>query len=173
MAKARQKRTRAIPEQYATWREREAAADAARVRFVADLNGDAPHMYWVIRNRETGEVERCPTVTKSEVEARVAVLNAGEPTRADNQSWGKLTKVGRRVKSADSAQLSATEWVERLVSDPRTSAVLHSDATISPTKLRELMAAVDEGERQVISEELFGSVAQQLYRKFGARTQKR
>ena len=123
MAK-RQKRTRAMPAQHATWREREAAATVHGDQFVADLDGEAPHMHWVIRERETGEiVQRCPTVTKSEVEARVALLNQGTPTRADNIAWGKLRKGGRRVQSADAAQLTATEWVERLAGDPRTSAV--------------------------------------------------
>jgi len=78
-------------------------------------------MHWVIRDRKTGDVEHCHTVMKSEVEARAALLNRGALTVGDRRSWGVLTKAGRRVKS-DS--LSAAEWVERLIGDPRTAALL-------------------------------------------------
>ena len=81
---------------------------------------------WVIMDRETGEiVERCPTVQGSEVRERAALLSRGTPTRADNQSWGKLTKEraqpGKGVKDGAITlrgglrMPSPTECVERLV----------------------------------------------------------
>ena len=158
-SKPRQKRPRAIPPQYATWSEHEDAAAKASDQYVADLDGDAPHMHWVIRRRETGKmvkhwpiIEDCPTATKSEVEDRVALLNRGKPTRADNQSWGKLTKErarpGKGVKSADSTELSATEWVERLVGDPEISVLLREYVSDNRAiTLDELVDLLHEGSR--------------------------
>lgn len=176
--KRRQQRPRAIPQQDETWAERTAAA-AAGDQFVADLDGEGPSAHWVIRRRDTRKIfERFPTVTKSEAEDRVALLNRGPPTRADNQSWGKLTKEGARpgkgVKGDETSGLSATEWTERLVGDPETSAELRKyvaqERALSLDDLAALLTQVDEYERDFTEKfRLLEAVSMQLYRKFGIR----
>lgn len=115
---------RAIPTWHATGAEHEAAVAATGARYAADLDGEPPH--WVIRDRETGEIaEHCPNAQASEVEERAALLNRGEPTRADNIRWGTYTtkrmRPGNGVKDGAIAlrggltMPSATECVERLV----------------------------------------------------------
>jgi hypothetical protein len=181
-AKRKPQVPRAIPPHYATWSEREAAAERAGAEYVADGDGMGADMHWVIRRRtpgkEVGEweiVEHCKTVTKSEVDARVAVLNRGTPTRAENQSWGKLTKErtrpGKGVKtSANPMELSVTEWVERLYGDPRSSAVLReyasSERPVSLADLLDLLRSVDETRRRIFTEEMLENISMQLYRKF-------
>jgi hypothetical protein len=184
-AKRKPQRPRAIPPHYATWSEREAAAERAGVEYVADGDGAGSNMHWVIRRRtpgkEVGEweiVERCKTVTQSEVDARVVVLNRGTPTRAENQSWGKLTKErtrpGKGVKaSAGATGLSVTEWVERLYGDPQSSAVLREYAStehpMTLDDLLELLRSVDETRSRDFTDELLENISMQLYRKFNIR----
>ncbi len=192
MTARRKQEPRAIPPKYPTWSQREAAAESAGVEYIADLDGVAPRMYWVIRRRTPSKsmgnwdiVEHCYTVTKSEIEARVAVLNRGNPTRGENIAWGKLTKSGRRVRASDSGQLSVTEWVERLYDYKVTSDILREyKSSMRLDTLRYLLSKVDEFEPYQpidleniparssytsarIDGDMLEAISQQIYRKFG------
>jgi len=128
-------------------------------------------MHWVIRVRETGEIrEHCPTVAPSEIEAHVAALNRGELSTGDKRSWGRLKRASRRVSSVDTAQLSVTQWAERLVGDPRTSGVLRPQVGRSFTlaQLRGLLRDVDEADRS-FDNRLLDAISKHLERYFGVR----
>jgi hypothetical protein len=118
-------------------------------------------MHWIIRDCKTGEIEHCPTVQGSEVMDRVALLNRGTPTRADNQSWGKLTterarRPGKGVKDGavtlqgGLTMPSPTECVERLVRGVRPEiadelwAYKTADRSLDRTTLKGLLAQVIE-----------------------------
>ena len=180
----RKKSPRAIPPHHATGAERSAATAADR--YVLDIDGpraadgtiEVATAHYVIRDQSSGEViERCKTSTLSEVEDRVALLNRGTPSRADNQSWGKLTKerarLGRGVKSGDPAQLSTTEWVERLVAHQPTVTLLREYVSqgraLGRVQLARLLTLVAEPDRVLPDDAGVDAVSQQLYRKFGIR----
>lgn len=175
MAANRQKRVRAIPPYVPAGAPERAASQ--ETRYVADLDGQGPLAHWVIRDGETGAiVEHCHRATKSEVADRAEQLNRGTPTIGDNRSWGRLTRPQRRVKEpAALGQLSATEWVERLVSDPmgETSAVLRKYVTkargggLDLDGLRRLLCKV--GYQRDFSESLLEAISKKLERYFAVR----
>jgi hypothetical protein len=198
MAAKRKPRPRAIPPNYDTWAQREAAAERAGVEYIADLDGVAPNMYWVIRRRTVGKKmgkwdisDTCKGAHKSEVEARVAVLNRGKPTASENRSWGILNKESaRRAPSRKHPNLSGlteTQWVERLYTDGRASTVLRayvaSKRSFPFGVLRSLLARVDNPkvgpdgklimDREKFTDELLDAISRQLFLKFGARRQQR
>jgi hypothetical protein len=163
-------RPRAIPVQHETGR---ASAAAATGEYVAGLAGP-DSFWWVIKRRATGEiVEHCKGVHMSEIDARVAVLNRGQPTAAENRSWGILNQEGPRREPKrryrNDTGLTTTQWVERLYGDTRVNPVLRayvaSKRSLNLVTLKGLLRRVD-GARPEFTEEMLESISQQLYTKF-------
>jgi hypothetical protein len=182
------KKPRAFQVQPDKWEQR---ADAPG-EYVADIGGIPPHATgpWIIRQRVAGKpmcewpvIDSAPGAHKSEVEARVAVLNRGNPTVGENRSWGRLkkagprkvpneTKDGKAIPKTDWAEvsgLSVTQWVERLYADPKTSDVLREYAakelSLTAEHLRELLDSV--AQLPEFTDELIAAIAIQLWTKFG------
>jgi hypothetical protein len=183
------KKPRAFQVQPDKWAQR---ADAPG-EYVADIGGTAPYATgpWIIRQRVAGKpmrewpiIDSAPGAHKSEVEARVAVLNRGNPTRPENISWGRLKKAGARhapkQKYANHSGLTVTQWIERLYADPKTSAVLRDyaarKASLTAATLRGLLDSVDEaaqfagGKRRLdheFTDKLIAAISIDLWEKFG------
>jgi hypothetical protein len=153
------------------------------VEYVADIDGVPPYATgpWIIRQRVTGKpmrewpiIDRAPGAHKSEVDARVAVLNRGTPTVGEERSWGRLKREGERHapkrKYPNLSGLSVTQWIERLYADPRISAQLRDYAArhLSLTRevLESLLWSVDELDRE-LSDEMLNAIAIDLWEKFG------
>lgn len=176
-------RPRTIPPHYETGAERRAASagdlyyatistDPALGKFRA-LDTEPWH---VIEERdEQGNVIRVlhrPTLTWSEIFDEAEQLNGRAPL-ANNVSRGILLKPDRKVKADDPAQMSATEWFERLVSDPETAQKLRdyvsTDRALSIDDLARLMSEVVAPGRPREDYKTLDAVAQQLFRKLKIR----
>jgi hypothetical protein len=154
---------RAVPKPFATGGA-ETVATAAD-RFYRDIEGSPA--YQVIRDRMTGEVFERRTLSRTECYHEVALRNACVPLNPVSQ--GKLLSPTRKIKSDDPAQLSATEWVEWLMSNPPTVEKLQSYKPIGkrallPLELETLMK--ETAPRVPFDDEMLSAVMQQLYRNF-------
>jgi hypothetical protein len=161
--KRKAKPPRAIPPAYPTG-SAEGVGTAAD-RFYRDLEGSPA--YQVIRDRETGEVFARRTLTATECHHEVAQRNAGVPLNSVSQS--KLLSPTRKIKSDDPAQLSATEWVEWLMSHPPTVAKVRTfkpvgERALSMVDLEMLMKQT--APHVDFDEDMLGAVMQRLYRDF-------
>jgi len=163
-AKRKPKSPRAIPRQFRSGAEEQAAT--AGDRFYFDL--DDTRQFHVIRDRETGEVFARPTLSRTECYHEVAQRNAGMPLNRVSQ--GKLLKSTRRIKADPNAQLTnATEWVEWLMNNPPTVEALQSykptgQRTLSSEDLEGLMRDATNGVD--FDDKMVAAVMQQLYRNF-------
>jgi hypothetical protein len=171
---------RAIPADHPTGAA-ERAATAAR-RFAVDLAGEAPHQYFIIVDRHTGQSFERKNSTRSEVHDECDRRNAQLPINP--VSLGKLTRNPARVRKerrriGTVEIISATEIVERLVAHPPTAkalqAMLDSGAPLNLFETERLVSLVLEPDARAA---LMGSrhrdktlrdVLQQLARKFGIR----